>query len=146
MIRANAEERIADENSEELEYDDVLNALSNRKSPGIDCINVEILKRSWGHLANEYMKLFNGCLKYATFSEIWKRVDLIVLMKGEGKDESDSKSRRPICFLPVVGKWMEKIVLIRSVLLSETIWLQEGEMHGRFSCGMWLRDVNQSTC
>ena len=37
------------------------------------------------------------------------------LLKSEDKDMKDLKSYRPICFLPVIGKFFEKLLKMRLI-------------------------------
>lgn len=82
----------------------------NGKAPGLDIIEVEVLKRACLAIPGQLVKLFNGCLLWSVFPSAWKEGSLRVLLKGEDKDEMNPKSYRPICLLSVVGKLLEKLI------------------------------------
>lgn len=82
----------------------------NNKAPGPDLIEVRAMKEACKLITNQFVKLFNGCLRWGVFPSIWKKWSLRVLLKSEDKDEKDPKSYRPICLLPVIGKLFEKLL------------------------------------
>lgn len=92
--------------------------LKNGKAPGPDFVEVEVLKQAFATIPDQLVRLFNGCLQWGVFPSAWKEGSLRILLKGEGKDEKDPKSYRPICLLPVVGKIFEKLLKARLSLTA----------------------------
>lgn len=87
--------------------------LRNGKAPGLDRIEVEVLKASYEVLEPELNGLFNACLRKGCFPRIWKTGSIRVLLKSPDKDDSVPTSYRPICLLPVIGKALEKLIARR---------------------------------
>lgn len=102
-------------------------SLKNGKAPGLDLVEVTVLKAACAVIPGQLVRLFNGCLRVGAFPSAWKEGSLRVLLKGEGKDERDPKSYRPICLLSVVGKLLEKLIKGR---LEKTV-LANGRISGR---------------
>lgn len=91
----------------------------NKKSPGLDLIEVSVLKVACRVIPGQIVRLFNGCLQWGVFPSVWKEGSLRVLLKGEDKDEKDPKSYRPFCLLSVIGKLFEK--LLKNRLLDTSL-------------------------
>ena len=109
----------------EFTYGEVRNAimtLNDNKAPGIDGIEVAVFKRAAKIICDELVTLYNGCLKWSIFPEIWKTGSICALIKGTDRDETDPKSYRPICLLPVMGKTLEKLMISR---LRDTLQHEE---------------------
>ena len=87
--------------------------LKNRKSPGLDRVEVEVLKRAEDTVGKELLRLYNGCLRYGVFPTRWKIGSVRALLKAKDKDETNPKSYRPICLLSVMGKVLEKMMARR---------------------------------
>ena len=64
----------------------------NDKAPGMDLIEIKVLKISVREIPEQFLRLFNGCLQWGVFPKIWKEGSLRVLLKGEDKDVKDPKS------------------------------------------------------
>lgn len=93
-------------------YHEVLSfvrALPSRKAPGSDLIESAMLKQlvSSPTFIRCLVILYNGCLVFGCFPTIWKRGLIRALLKDITKDPSDTKSYRPICLLPFLGKLLE---------------------------------------
>lgn len=97
----------------QVELSKAVDGLKNGKCPGLDRIEVEVVKRSYGCLGSDLLKLCNACLKYGVFPARWKVGSIVTLLKGPEKDACDPKSYRPICLLSVLGKVLEKLILVR---------------------------------
>lgn len=95
---------------ETQEIDKIIRKLKNKKAPGHDLIETEVIKAAWPILGEEITALMNNCLRQGCFPQDWKRGVIRVLLKGEGKDKTDPKSYRPICLLPVLSKILEKLI------------------------------------
>lgn len=57
----------------------------------------------------DYCVSFNNCLNNGYFLTDWKIAKIIPIFK-KGKDPTDPKSYRPICLLPNISKFFEKII------------------------------------
>jgi len=101
------------------EVADAVKTFKNNKAPGIDLIEVAVLKAACRLILGQLVRMFNGCLQWGVFPSVCKRGSLRVLLKGEDKDERDPKSYRPICLLSVVGKLFENI--LKSRLLDTSL-------------------------
>lgn len=100
-------------NAEEFNEVDLVEAartFKNGRAPGLDLIEVEVLKRACMTIPGQLVRLFNGCLLWGIFPSAWKEGSLRALLKSEDKDEKNPKSYRPICLLSVVGKLLEKLI------------------------------------
>jgi len=72
-------------------------AIKNDEAPGMDLIEIKILKISVREIPEQFLRVFNGCLQWSVFLTIWKEGSLRVLLNGE--DKKDPKSYRSICSL-----------------------------------------------
>lgn len=88
-----------------------IRTMKNKKTSGIDCIEVEMLKpvADISFLA-ALTQLYNSCLRVGCFSEEWKEGNVRVLLKGTDKDLTKAKSYKPICLLSVVSKVLERLM------------------------------------
>jgi len=80
----------------------------NNKAPGLDLVEVVVLKAACSIIPGQFVRLFNGCLQWGVFPSVWKEGSLRVLLKGEDKD-----AYVPICLLSVIGKLFEKLLKTR---------------------------------
>lgn len=97
----------------EVEVVAAVRSFKNNKAPGLDLIEVSVLKATLRTIPGQIVRLLNGCLQWGVFPSAWKEGSLRVLLKGEDRDEKDPKSYRPICLLSVVGKLFEKLLKTR---------------------------------
>uniref|UniRef100_A0ABD2XQQ1 Reverse transcriptase domain-containing protein n=1 Tax=Trichogramma kaykai TaxID=54128 RepID=A0ABD2XQQ1_9HYME len=115
-----------------------IHSLKNGKAPGPDNIEVEMLKHMTGKRALHCLsQLFNSCRRLGYFPNTWKNANLKILLKSEDKDETQAKSYRPICLLPILSKVLEK--LINKTL--EPVWLDPA----RASCRQYGYRRGRST-
>ena len=63
------------------EIRDAIYAMNRNKAPGEDGITSDILQRAYDLLPKSTTALYNGCLRTACFSKIWKRAKLIPIVK-----------------------------------------------------------------
>lgn len=56
------------------------------------------------------MNIYNACWKLWYFPDIWKRDNLVILLKDVAERFDNVKNYRPIFLLPVYGKVLEKII------------------------------------
>ena len=87
--------------------------IKDKKAPGPDCFNPEIVKRVWSIDNDIYLQLFNNCLRKQMFPTAWKTAYLKVILKSPDRDRSAPGSYRPIALLSVIGKIYERIILNR---------------------------------
>ena len=83
--------------------------VGNSKAPGPDNIPNIALKTAIRARPEEFLNLWNSCLKEGTFLEQWKKQRLVLLPKGKKPPEEPS-SYRPICMLDTAGKILERII------------------------------------
>lgn len=104
------------EEVEEFVLDDLLEAvlqIKNRKAPGWDGVNGELLKKAKGVMCNDWLNLMNSCLRTKYFPRSWKKGILKAILKANDKDPKDVKSRRPLTMLPELGKVFERMIKIK---------------------------------
>lgn len=82
------------------------------KSPGPDRINGRMIKRFHFDAVLFMTRLFNAILKFGYFPAIWKRAEIIMIVKP-GKPPNQIASYRPISLLSMVSKIFERIILRR---------------------------------
>lgn len=92
----------------DIEYEEAINSFKPNKSPGADCITVEMLKND--DLSSILLELFNQCMQTSFFPTAWKIAIVKVIPKPAKNNYSDPKSYRPIGLLSVVGKLLEKMM------------------------------------
>lgn len=89
-------------------------SMKNKKAPGKDFIEVEMLKvASKTALLEKMTGLYNACLRLGVFPDEWKGGIVRTLIKGNDKDLTATKSYRPICLLPVLSEVLEKLIKSR---------------------------------
>ncbi|KMQ91059.1 reverse transcriptase [Lasius niger] len=92
-------------------------------APGPDNFKATVWKKVpnviLGHVAN----LFTLCLRRGYFSEIWRRVILVLIPKGPRGVSGEIKAR-PICLLDELGKTFERVIAQRI-----NFWLENNEEH-----------------
>jgi hypothetical protein len=62
----------------------ILKGQSNRSCPGLDGINYKALKEMNKMHPTLLADMFNDCLKWSTFPDVWKTGKLVLLQKGKG--------------------------------------------------------------
>ncbi|CAB0034360.1 unnamed protein product [Trichogramma brassicae] len=86
-------------------------SIKSGKAPGLDGIEAEMLKKLVNTPAMDFLTgIFNAGRKMGYFPDQWKNANLKILLKGEDKDETQTKSYRPICLLPIMSKVLEKLI------------------------------------
>lgn len=85
-------------------------SLKPRKSPGPDCIPVEVVKMVAKFPTT--LEVLNHELEAGRFPAVWKCARLALVPKP-GKQQDDPTGYRPICLLDVLGKLYEHMVLSR---------------------------------
>lgn len=93
--------------------------MKDRKAPGPDNIETEAIKRAWPTISTALLNALNSCLEHGIFPEKWKIGKIILIPKGSGKDPSDPGSYRPICLLSMLGKILERLIVMRLKPIQE---------------------------
>jgi len=97
--------------NEEVHF--AISRLQDKKSPGIDLINAEMIKTLHRMHGKFFAEIFNKCLELKCFPKGWKIAYAKIIPKPH-KDNYDSiKSFRPISLLPVMGKIYEFLIIHR---------------------------------
>lgn len=104
-------DRVDQFTKEELEQ--VLKQLKSNKAPGWEGISNEILKEAVSVVPDLFLKSFNLCLEEGVFPVAWKKGLIKFLLKSADKDKSNVRSYRPICLLPVIGKLLERLIVVK---------------------------------
>lgn len=86
--------------------------LRNKKVPGKDGLNKEILASTFNRHPTIFTKILNNCIKFRIFPNCWKHGN-VVLFPKLNKDLTRVDSYRPICLLSVWGKLFDKILTNR---------------------------------
>ena len=94
------------------EIENEIKHLKNKKSPGFDQINVQMLKELPQKGIMKLTHLFNSVIRLRHFPECWKKAEVIMIHKP-GKPSNEITSYRPISLLPIVAKILEKLILKR---------------------------------
>lgn len=95
--------------SEEL-VQTLISNLKNNKAPGLDKIKGRIAKQIHPWLGPVLVKIYSACWNLSYFPKIWKKGNLVVLLKDPHKDSSSVTNYRPITLLYTYGKILEKII------------------------------------
>ncbi|CAF3313020.1 unnamed protein product [Rotaria sp. Silwood2] len=90
------------------EIKSILKQLPN-SSPGPDSIHNRCLKNYTPSLIHHLEKIFNSIINIGYIPRIWKKANIILLLKSK-KDPKQPSSYRPISLLSCIGKVLEKII------------------------------------
>jgi len=101
-------------------------------APGMDGITAGMLRKAWPALGESITHLFDRCIKEGSFPNCWKVARLVIIPKPGATDLSLVKSFRPISLLPVLGKALESIIILK--IDTETTLNEQKEQHG-FTAG-----------
>lgn len=105
------EETFASEAWTNTKVKQAVNTLKNKKTPGIDYIEAEMVKVAMQtSIQIPITRLYNACLDLGYFPEKWKQGNIRVLLKNKEKDPTDARSYRPICLLSVLSKVLERLI------------------------------------
>lgn len=83
------------------------------KAPGLDGVNVDMLRMIWRAIPVWLKGVYDACLRSGCFHVAWKTARVVVLLKSPEKVWSNPGSYRPICLLPVLGKVLERMMVER---------------------------------
>jgi len=95
------------------EVDAVLKKTKNKKSPGLDQLNPEIVKNFWSCCKEPMFIMYNKCLREGRFPTKWKIANVKIIPKNFDVDPELITSYRPIALLPVFSKVLERIIVDR---------------------------------
>lgn len=90
----------------------VINKMKNRKAPGPDNFDLQIIKSALKIIETDLLEIYNECLRQGVFPNRWKVGKIVAIRKGQ-KDETKTGSYRPICLLPIFGKILEALILLK---------------------------------
>lgn len=93
----------------EIELQKSILTMKNKKAPGIDGVQCEVLKRIATETPQQTLNCLNFYWEKGMFPRRWKVTKLILLEKGK-VDVDGTKSYRPICLLNSVAKLYEKLI------------------------------------
>lgn len=91
----------------------VLGQLKTKKAPGEDGLSNEIIDQVARCVPELLLTVFNRCIEQGVFPNIWKVGLMCFLLKSPDKDRSEPRSYRPICLLPVLGKLLERLIVLK---------------------------------
>ncbi|GFU03628.1 retrovirus-related Pol polyprotein from type-1 retrotransposable element R1 [Nephila pilipes] len=93
----------------ETEVMQVIRSLASGKAPGVDGINLEIVREI--HKVSPWLLtfLYNKCLRIGHFPVQWK-VGQLILFSKPNKDPTSPKAYRPICLLTSMSKVLDKLL------------------------------------
>jgi hypothetical protein len=97
--------------------DVIQNKINPKKAPGCDLITGKILKELPQKGLRAITQIFNAILKIEYFLCQWK-VGQIIMIAKPGKNPDDVTSYRPISLLPILSKFIEKMLLKRLTLIT----------------------------
>ena len=112
-------ENISSENQDKMEpitieiLQDVIKPIKPMKAPGPDGIMNFTIKKNINVLSPTLLKLFNSCLKTSYFPVLWKRANIIVILKKGKTNDGNPGSYHPISLLSNIGKIFERIIMNR---------------------------------
>ncbi|GBN44230.1 Retrovirus-related Pol polyprotein from type-1 retrotransposable element R1 [Araneus ventricosus] len=112
---------------QEITY--AISTMKKKKAPGIDGISIEIIKELHDMNPDILHYTYNKCLELGNFPETWKKGKLIIFNKP-GKGPSLPNAYRPICFLSVLGKILDKLLVFRIIHLLHKNNKLHKQQHG----------------
>ena len=81
-------------------------------SPGVDGIDVRMMRACWEHIKGYLTALYSKCLQRPYFPKTWRYGEATMIPKP-GKDPTEVKSWRPITLLSCIGKGYERLIAKR---------------------------------
>jgi hypothetical protein len=115
--------------ADEDELIGVIKKLKNKKSPGIDKIQNQLIKRLPSRGIVYLLFIINSCLKLSYFPERWKTAKVTPILKPS-KSPTSPESYRPISLLCAVSKILERIILNRINNFLDEHGIIPAEQHG----------------
>lgn len=102
--------------------------MSPNKAPGVDGITAYVLRKSWDLISETFTKILEECIRNFYFPQVWKKANVVVILKDINKDVTIAKSYRPVSLLPVPSKVLERLIV--NQLLQETNPNMSENQHG----------------
>lgn len=106
---------------EEFTQEELMEAckqIKNKKSPGPDKINPEIVKVVVEAIPEYVLNTMNKALISGKFPPNWKKAR-VILLKKPGKLPTEKGAFRPICLINVLGKLLESMIVKRIQLETD---------------------------
>lgn len=123
------------------EVNEAVRAMKVEKAPGMDGMGAEVVRAIWRAIPEWLKRVYDVCLSTGCFPVRWKTARVIVLLKSPEKVRTDPGSYRPICFLSVLGKVLERIMVRRleRKVCDSLCDAQYGFVRGRSTEDAWNR-------
>ena len=86
----------------------IIRSLDLNKAHGCDNLSISMRKICDAAIVNPLCLIYKKCLPVGTFTQIWKKVNVLPIHKKESRQIK--KNYRPIKLLPVCGKIFEKVI------------------------------------
>jgi hypothetical protein len=118
-----------DEVANEEELTSVIRKLKNKKAPGMDKINNQLIKKLPSRGIFYMLFIINACMKLSYFPDRWKTAKINPILKPS-KEPSAPISYRPISLLCTVSKIYERIILNRITSFLDDHNIIPQEQHG----------------
>lgn len=90
-------------------------------APGMDGISARIVKHAWKVSEVEMLLMYSACIAEGVFPTTWKTGRLVVLPKGNDKPLSDPKAYRPVTLLSILGKILERLIIVCAPCLHRNL-------------------------
>ena len=91
------------------EFEEALNTLKEKKSPGPDKVTNEMLQHLGERAKTKLLAIFNNSWTTGHVPQAWREADMVPIHK-KGKDRTKVDSYRPISLTSCVGKLMERLI------------------------------------
>lgn len=101
----------------------------SNKAPGIDKIDLRILKNINNNFNTKINKIYNTIYNLGHFPNVWKKASIIFFRK-RNKNGSNPSSYRPISLFPVMGKILGRIIKTRTMMILENSNYFDDSQHG----------------
>lgn len=92
-----------------VELNKIIQHIPNRITPGTDNLTPSLIKAIFSRHPNLLLTIFNSCLKYSYYPDLWKESRVILIPKPD-KPPHLTSSYRPICINSILGKVLEKLL------------------------------------
>lgn len=102
---------IKDEYTNVIEVANVIKNMKPKKSPGLDQISIDLIKRHSDPITSSITHLFNVSLKNGKFPDPLKIAKIVPIYKNG--DKSVLSNYRPISMLSAISKILEKLIYTR---------------------------------
>ncbi|KAL4134718.1 hypothetical protein QTP88_006440 [Uroleucon formosanum] len=81
--------------------------MASNKAPGLDGITAGVLRKAWGVIGTPLTSVLSECLRKSEFPDCWKTIEVVVIKKGEDRDQGLPKSYRPVSLLSSCLDWVD---------------------------------------